>query len=400
MTVDGVGIALASTEPLGWPPAPPSEPLAVYIHIPFCRWRCSYCDFNIYAGMQRWFGRYIAALAREIQRFGEAAGRPQARTLYIGGGTPSLLPLPLLERLFEAFHQAFRAPADLEVSMEANPGGLSLAYLEGVRALGVNRLSLGVQSAHPEELRWLRRDHTFDEAREAVAMARAAGFTNVNVDLIYGLPGQPLARWQATLEAALALAPEHLSAYALMVEEGTTLHRWIREGRLPPPDPDAAAEMYEWTRERMAAAGYVHYELSNWARPGYACAHNQVYWRYEPYVGFGAGAWSLVGAARWMNVRHPKAYIARVEAGEPPVAEVEPLDRRTQMAEMVILGLRMVEGLLDERFRARFGQGLMECYGPTIAELAEQGLVKWDGERLRLTLRGQLLGNEVFWRFL
>ncbi len=377
------------------------EGLAVYIHIPFCRWRCSYCDFNIYAGMQRWFAPYIEALGKEIRRFGERAGRPLARTIYIGGGTPSLLPLSLLTRLFEALHEAFRIPQGIEITMEANPSGLSVPYLEGVRQLGVNRISFGVQSAHPEELRLLRRDHTFEDACAHIAMARAAGFTNLNVDLIYGLPGQTLSRWQETLEAVLALRPEHLSAYALIVEERTTLHRWIREGRVPAPDPDLAAEMYEWTRDRLAEAGYRHYEISNWARPGHESRHNLVYWRYEPYIGFGAGAHSFIDGRRWMNVLHPKVYIHRIEQGESPIAEEEPLDPRTRMAEMIMLGLRLVEeGIEDARFRARFGQGIREVYGSVVGELEELGLVRWDGTRLRLTGRGLLLGNEVFWRFL
>lgn len=377
------------------------EALAVYIHIPFCRWRCSYCDFNIYAGMQRWFAPYIEALGKEIRRFGERAGRPLARTIYIGGGTPSLLPLPLLARLFEALHEAFRIPPGIEITMEANPRGLSVAYLEGVRQLGVNRISFGVQSAHPGELRLLRRDHTFEEACAHIAMARAAGFANLNVDLIYGLPGQPLHRWQETLEAVLALRPEHLSAYALIVEERTALHRWIREGRVPAPDPDRAAEMYEWTRDRLAEAGYRHYEISNWARPGHESRHNLVYWRYEPYIGFGAGAHSFIDGRRWMNVLHPKIYIHRIEAEESLIAEEEPLDPRTHMAEMIILGLRLVEeGVEDARFRARFGHGIVEVYGAVIEGLEELGLVQWNGARLRLTGRGLLLGNEVFWRFL
>lgn len=381
--------------------APSEEPLAVYVHIPFCRWRCSYCDFNIYAGMRRWFAPYIDALGKEIRRFGEAAGRPPVRTIYIGGGTPSLLPLSLLGRLFEALHEAFRVPSGIEITLEANPSGLSIAYLEGVRALGVNRLSFGVQSAHPDELHLLRRDHTFEEACEHIAMARAAGFTNLNVDLIYGLPGQTLPRWRETLEAVLALGPEHLSAYALIVEERTTLHRWIREGRVPPPDPDSAAEMYEWTRERLERAGYRHYEISNWARPGYESRHNMVYWRYEPYVGFGAGAHSFLDGRRWANARHPRDYIKRTERGESVVAEEETLDRRTQMAEMMILGLRLVaEGVAEARFRARFGVGIREAYGAVVAELEEAGLVRWEGDRLRLTPRGQLLGNRVFERFL
>jgi oxygen-independent coproporphyrinogen-3 oxidase len=252
--------------PPPWPalPAGPEEALAVYVHIPFCRWRCSYCDFNIYAGMSRWFAPYVAALGQEIRWFGRAAGRPPRPHDLHRRWDPLVAASPASRAPVRGAPGGLRDPARDRDHHGGEPSGLSVAYLEGVRALGVNRLSFGVQSAHPEELRLLRRDHTFQEAHDHFAMARAAGFANLNVDLIYGLPGQTLRRWQETLEAVLAWGPEHLSAYALIVEERTALHRWIREGRIPAPDPDLAAEMYEWTRERLARAGYRHYELSNW----------------------------------------------------------------------------------------------------------------------------------------
>ncbi|RME32336.1 MAG: radical SAM family heme chaperone HemW, partial [Thermoflexia bacterium] len=233
--------------------------VAIYLHIPFCRARCSYCGFNTYAGLEHRIPEYVEALCREI------GGAPPARvrTVYFGGGTPSLLPPEGLEQLLNALRGRFFSPDPVEITLEANPGTVDRGYLRSLRNLGVNRLSLGAQSAHPEELRLLGRLHTWEDAAGAVRMAREAGFDNVNLDLIYGLPGQTMARWQHSVEAALALEVEHLSLYALTLEEGTPLAFQVTRGLLPPPDDDLAAEMYEWARERLRRAGYLHYELSN-----------------------------------------------------------------------------------------------------------------------------------------
>jgi len=269
-----------------------------------------------------------------------------------------------------------------------------------VRELGVNRLSLGVQSVHEDELRLLGRIHSWEDAVGAVEAARAAGLENVNLDLIYGLPGQTLARWQETLEAALSLEPDHLSLYALTLEEGTPLQERVARGELPPPDDDAAAEMYEWAEARLARAGYVHYELSNWARAErYFCRHNLTYWYNEPYLGFGAGASSWWGGRRWTNVRHPEEYIRRLAAGQSVAEEVEEIGPRLEMGETMMMGLRLVNGVSDARFRARFGVGLADVFGEALARLSDLGLLEWDGQTARLTPRGRLLGNWVFREF-
>ena len=249
------------------------DALALYLHIPFCQRRCRYCDFNTYAGREALFVPYAAALAQEIRRAGQGE---RVATIFVGGGTPSVLPLALITDLLGACRAAFAVDAEAEISLEANPGTVDAFKLAGLRRLGVNRLSLGVQSAHADELVLLGRIHTFAQAVQAVRMARAAGFENLSLDLIYGLPAQTLARWAATLQAALDLAPDHLSAYCLTLEAGTPLAADVAAGRVPAPDPDRAAEMYEQAEAILAAAGFVHYEISNWARPDFQCRHNQI----------------------------------------------------------------------------------------------------------------------------
>ncbi len=393
------------------------KPLSLYLHIPFCTLKCSYCDFNSYAGLEGLVDAYIDALTDEIRLWGEAVrGRPLA-TIFFGGGTPSLLTLPQLERIFSAIHTHFQVEAGAEVSLEANPGTVEAGYLRELLALGVNRLSLGVQSFHDDELVALDRIHSAEEARQAYRWARKAGFERISLDLIYGLPEQPLERWQATLAEAVALEPDHLSLYALTVEEGTKLAYDIDHGRVPAPDGDAQAEMYEWSGERLAAAGYAQYEISNWATPGQECQHNLTYWRNGEWLGLGAGGHSHFGGFRFADVYSPKQYVRHVEetaaAGLPPaedtrsllkaMRQVTYLEEQTPdvaMADTAILALRLNEGLSPEEFRSRFGRELSEVYGDTIAELASAGLLDRHDGRLRLTARGRLLANEVFVRLL
>jgi oxygen-independent coproporphyrinogen-3 oxidase len=311
--------------------------------------------------------------------------------------------------------RSFSLAPNAEMTIEANPGSADSARLDGLCRLGFNRLSLGVQSFQDDELRLLGRVHSAGEAREAYRAARRAGFENVNLDLIYGLPGQALAAWQRTLTEAIALRPQHLSLYALTLEEGTPLAADVEGGRLPAPDPDLAADMYLWAGEALAAAGYEHYEISNWALPGYRCRHNLVYWRNQPYLGLGAGAHSCLGGFRFAAVRDPRAYIREVMATDPTPSDdglavaltrlrhlesVVQVTDASAMAETAILGLRLVEGLSLAAFRRRFGVGLLSIYGPAVAELTALGLLERANGRLRLTSKGRLLGNEAFVRFL
>lgn len=312
--------------------------------------------------------------------------------------------------MLESIHRHFALQENAEISLEANPETLGAAYLRALRAAGINRLSLGVQSAHPDDLRLLERGHDFVVVIRAVGWARAAGFDNLNLDLIFGLPHQPLSRWQWTVNQALMLRPEHFSLYALTLEHGTPLAHWVSRGLLPAPDADLAADMYVWADERLKEEGYTQYEISNWARPGRACRHNLQYWRNQPYLGLGAGAHGYAAGVRTVNVLTPAGYIRRLGADALPLAfprtpatvEVRRLSPIDEMAETMMMGLRLTrEGVSRAAFARRFGHDMLAVYGAVIRRLVAQGLLVWseDGDRLRLTARGRLLGNWVFREF-
>ncbi len=376
--------------------------VSVYVHIPFCRSKCAYCDFNSYAGLEHLYDPYVQALARDIRLVGEGLSL-QAKTIYLGGGTPTVLPLSLLEEVLSALRQAFRWTNDVEITIESNPGTVDSDYLTGLLNLGINRLSLGVQSLDDELLCLLGRIHIAAEAVESYNLARQAGFANINLDLIYGIPYQTLEQWQSVLRETLNLQPDHLSLYALTLEEHTPLARQVARGEIPSPNDDLAADMYILAEEMLAESGYAHYEISNWAWPSpiRRCRHNLTCWHNQPYLGFGAGAHSYFGGRRWHNVLSPAEYIARLDLGVEPRAHVEDIDRGTEMADTMILGLRLVEeGVEFERFARRFGERLESLYESELGDLEELGLVEVTAERLRLTPRGRLLGNEVFERFL
>lgn len=373
--------------------------LSLYIHIPFCRSRCLYCDFNSYAGMEWLIPRYVSALKKEIalrQR------EPKARvgTIYFGGGTPSLLKPEQVALILEACRACFEVAPEAEITLEANPDSTGLDCLQALRSLGVNRLSLGFQSLDDGELRLLGRRHSTLQAVEAYRLSLQAGFDNVNIDLIYGLPGQTLEAWQETLSRTLELAADHLSLYSLTLEEDTPLGQAVAAGGLPAPDPDLAADMYLLAEERLAQSGYNHYEISNWARPGRECRHNLTYWHNLPYLGLGAGAHSFYGSRRFANEASPEQYALALEAGRLPEVASEVIDRALEVSETLILGLRLSQGLAWEELARRFGDKAIAPYRAEIDELKTLGLVEVDGLGFRLTRRGGLLGNEAFRRFL
>ena len=405
----------------------PEADYGLYIHFPFCLQRCRYCDFFSTEGMQKRIPAYVHALRREIGMAGGAGGSPFISSVFFGGGTPSLLEPRQAGIVLETIRQSFRLAADAEITLEANPGTVDPDRLEGFLEAGINRLSLGVQSADDTELSMLGRIHTFLMAEQTARDARRAGFKNLNLDLIFGLPGQSANSWPKILTRALALAPDHLSLYALTLERGTELARAVRCGKLPEPDEDAAAEMYERSEEILAAAGFRHYEISNWARdaapnagagdtstrspdfPFYACRHNLRYWLNLPYLGFGAGAHGCAVGKRYANIRSVEKYIERMRAGKarrfpltPAVSLSTRRVREEEMRETMWLGLRLTEaGVSRVGFRRRFDVDFGEFFRKEIDPTVAGGLLEWtrDGEALRLTPRGRLLGNQVFQLF-
>jgi len=288
--------------------------LGLYLHIPFCRNRCAYCDFNTYSTVSDLMSDYVVALRAEIRQVGRGTDRPLA-TIYFGGGTPSLLPAGDLDSILGEIKSSFQVDDAAEITIEANPDTLSANYLKQIRRAGINRLSMGVQSADPAQLALLERTHDFDTVIRAVADARTAGFENISLDLIYGLPGQSLASWQDSLSAVLNLETQHLSLYCLTIEPGTPMNRWLLSGRIQPPDPDLAADQYETAMAMLAQRGFEHYEISNWALSGRACQHNLIYWRNEAYLGLGAGAHGHARGYRYSVVRQPRVYIRRMQDG-------------------------------------------------------------------------------------
>ncbi|HEX8071926.1 MAG TPA: radical SAM family heme chaperone HemW [Pyrinomonadaceae bacterium] len=375
------------------------EQAGVYIHVPFCRARCSYCDFATGTYQEAAAVRYVSALVAEIEAF-ERAARPVVDTIYFGGGTPSLLTPTQIDTILAAVRQRFRVHTDAEVTLELNPGTVTPDSLRGYAAAGVNRASFGLQTFDDEQLRRLGRTHTAADARRTFARLRAAGFRNVSFDLIAGLPGQTLAQWAHNLDAALALGPAHLSLYLLEVHEGTPLAAQIARGQWPAPDPDAAAEMYRLMLERTAAAGYEHYEISNFCRPGRESRHNLKYWTGAPYYGFGNSAHSFDGArTRWANERDAARYVELIETQRTAVVETVALDERDASAEALFLGLRLARGVNLAAHRARFGTDVRATHAADLARFREAGLIELADDRLRLTRTGALLSNEVFAAF-
>lgn len=388
---------------------------SIYIHIPFCKCRCNYCDFNTFAGKESRISDYLDALQCEILAVGKSAPqRLPVHTVYFGGGTPSLLPLSGVQSVMQTLEKAFDFQSELEVTMEANPGTVSLDYLTGLHQAGINRLSFGMQSAHPDDLRLLGRIHTFEDVIRAVRWSRQAQFDNLSLDLIYGLPFQTLERWEKTLEWALMLQPEHLSLYSLTIEPGTPFYRWAKRGLIPMPEDDLGADMVELAESKLAQAGFQQYEISNWARKNgsklYASRHNLQYWVEQPYLGFGAGAHGYAMHSRTINVSGIEGYIQRMRTpsisnfpASPAAAELNRLSLEQEMQETMMVGLRLTEeGVSKSAFELRFGQPLESVFGREINRLTAWKLLEWVGEnkdRLRLTPRGRLVGNQVFLYF-
>jgi oxygen-independent coproporphyrinogen-3 oxidase len=343
--------------------------------------------------------KYVRALCSEIASRQGVESTPSIDTIYFGGGTPSLLSIDQIERILTAVRKRFTVAEDPELTLEINPGdgGARAEFFRDLRGLGINRASFGAQTFNDRELKMLGRAHDSGDIRETFEQLRHAGFDNINFDLIAGLPGQMMAGWQRNLDAALKLRPEHLSLYLLDVHEGTPLADQIKRGMRPKPDDDLAAEMYATMIEQVCAAGYEHYEISNFCLPGFASRHNSKYWTGAPYYGFGNSAHSYDGARRrWANERDVAKYVELVDRGESPIVERTVLTAADAHSEAIFLGLRLMRGIDLQSYRSRFGRDLRKEFNSEFDRLRQAGLIEFDDELLKLTTRGALLSNEVF----
>lgn len=385
-------------------PLPPDAPLGIYIHIPFCTHICPYCDFTTYAGKGNLIPRYVDALCLEIERSASAVADRCAATVFIGGGTPSLLSADQMSRILGSCRHAFGLDGDAEISVECNPNSLTADLLAGYRAAGVNRLSIGAQTLDRRGLRTLGRHHEAGDVLNALAAARSAGFSNVSLDLIFGWPGQTLASWRSDLDHLLQQrdGPDHLSLYSLIVEPGTPFADAAARGILQIPDDDAAADLYEAAIDILAKAGWTHYEVANWAHSqDLHSRHNAIYWRYGDYLGLGAGAHGHVSPHRTMNHLLPETYCQAIEHGGTGVSRTELIDERTQRGETMMLGLRLLEdGVSAEGFKRRHQISLHDAFGDTIDDLEQIGMIVRTPGGIRLTTRGLMLANDVVARFL
>ena len=373
--------------------------LGLYIHIPFCVRKCYYCDFLSAAATEEIMTDYCHLLCREMALWKDD---PRIRgkevdTVFIGGGTPSLLSTENISLIIGSLYDNFTVVKEPEFSLECNPGTVTKEKLQCYRQLGVNRLSIGMQSAIDDELLKLGRIHTYEEFVKTFHMARDVGFTNINIDVMAAIPGQTVDSYRTTLQRVLELKPEHISSYSLIIEEGTPFYE--RYADEPPVDEDTDREMYEWTERLLAQAGYERYEIPNYAREGYSCKHNLKYWQREEYLGLGLGASSFLGNERFSNVRFFDAYEGKVSAGEMPVMETETLTSEEEMAEFMYLGLRCMKGISGEEFEQCFGVKLKDIYGEVIEKLTGQGLLTEKEGQIALTKRGIDVSNLVFAEF-
>lgn len=383
---------------------PARQPLELYIHIPFCVRKCLYCDFLSFPAGEETQERYVAQLINEITAMGAIyASDYQVVSIFLGGGTPSILHAEQTSRILQAVKTSFKWAADAEVTTEANPGTVDLEKLQVYLASGINRLSLGLQSTEDRELKALGRIHTFDEFKKSYALAREAGFTNINVDLMSALPGQTEASYRGTLETVLALNPEHISAYSLIIEEGTPFYDRCEE--LDLPDEDEERTMYHDTKTILRERGYERYEISNYARPGYECRHNIGYWTGVSYLGLGLGASSYIGGERFMSEPDLSAYLlteSSAFSGRRHHRDCHLQTQKEQIEEFMFLGLRLTDGVSDAEFQRRFGISLKSAYGPVITRLIKNGLLEQapSADRLRLTEYGIDVSNTVLCEFL
>jgi oxygen-independent coproporphyrinogen III oxidase len=373
---------------------------SLYIHIPFCASKCYYCDFNSYVSTSDVMDRYLDGLDRELQAVASAYDHAPLKTVFFGGGTPTIFDAKQSGRMIEMLHRHFRMADGAEISVEANPGTVDLDKLRVLKEGGVNRLSFGVQSFSNDLLVKLGRLHDRDAVYKSWELARKAGFESINLDLMFGLPDQTVEALQASLDALIAIGPEHVSAYSLKVEEGTPFYTWHNRGQLILPPEDDEVRMYELVIDTLTANGYEMYEISNYAKPGHRSRHNQVYWRNEPYMAVGSGAHGYVNGVRYVNQKNVPEYIETTVRGKRPVVETEAISDQYQREDTMILGLRLMAGVSYDRFRERHGVEMLDVFSEPIRRFEGHGLLTVDDVGIRLTAKGVFLANEVYAAFL
>ena len=367
---------------------------SVYIHIPFCATKCHYCAFNTYTFHKEQAKAYLTALRTEIALY--ASETNPLQTIFIGGGTPSILSTNALAQLFTDIHQHFQITPDAEITVECNPGTVDAEKLRVMRDNGVNRLSFGLQAMQDDTLKQLGRIHTVAEFLESYHLAREGGFENINIDLIFALPDQTMDAWHHTLNEVISLEPDHISAYNLVMEETTPFYEWWQAGELHLPTEDTEADMFQYTIETLTAHGYEHYEICNFARPNRAARHNLVYWDNQPCIGLGTGAWGYVNGTRYSNIRGIAPYIAELSQRNKPIADTERLTGHAEKAETLMLALRKREGISLEDYQNRFDEDIEVAFESILKKWFDLKLLERTATHLRLTPRGLFLANEVF----
>ncbi len=369
--------------------------LGLYVHIPFCLKKCAYCDFCSSAGYDKKQRKeYLSSLLRNIEIMGEKAGDRYVSTVFFGGGTPTLLEPKEIGRLTDALYTSFSVLKDAEFTFECNPATLSKKLASALADRGVNRLSIGLQSANEKELKALSRVHTLKDFEESYQIARRAGFSNINIDLMYGLPEQTVESLLATIKYVISLSPEHISLYALQIEEGTEFYR--KRDTLSLPSEDEVYEMYHAASELLSMRGYKHYEISNFARPGYECRHNLRYWREEEYIGMGLSAYSYFGGRRYGYTDSMQSFItaAYTDIGDCE-CDIEIIDRDTEKTEFVMLSLRLADGIKKKEYKERFGEDFDQKYRERLLPYIKNGFVREDEEGYSFTLDGMFVSNTV-----
>ena len=385
-----------------------SDGLGLYVHIPFCFSKCNYCDFNTYAGIENQFTSITNALVSELNYWGEVLQRPKINTVFLGGGTPSYLPDKQKTLIFEAINSKFNLDNDVEITMECNPDDITPSRLDHWISLGINRLSLGVQSFDETILQSIDRRHTGEDALKAIECSKNSGVDNINIDLMFGLPNQELSDWVKTIKLALETNVSHFSIYGLQLENGTPLEASVLAGKISTPGNESMADMYETACDIFENTNYKQYEISNWSLEGKQCKHNLLYWENKSYIGCGPGASSYVNGVRFTNIKSPKGYVKAIKKTKPndsdifrseAIFELEPQTVPIAVLETMMLGLRLNEGISDNQFRKKLGTSMFTVFEKEIRELVESGLITKNDRCLKLTRRGQLLANEVISKF-